>query len=532
MAALPWDVIELIVHRGSIFDIEDWRRTNKELSSRLDSQRFWEAVLEQRVRQDPFFVSEDGMPPWPERLSQLQNRKWRVICIEVEAFLRTGQVRVHFDRSGDSRITMANEKGANGDVFITREGDQLKDAIDPVIAKAALTIDHETEEVINLAEDGEQLAAGTERRVYFDAVMSKEDAQLAVETYRTARDIGGWYDSIWVHWAADDIDVTSEDRDLFLALLYLMLMRGYRWVEPPELATRRMDPGEPPRSIRARLRAHPSARWREVRVATWNIRNLGTRADRTRRFDQIAKYISQMDVVAVQELMKLPALDKILALLPPRYRYIHTQRKASREYYAYFYDSEAVTLVGSGQFDDSKRDAFIREPFVATFKSRHGFDFTLLNVHVYYGNGKKDRRPEVRELAKAAAEALRRNGKEENLILLGDFNLPPGDSAWEPVRRMGFVPLLRPPAKTTVGGVSLLDNIWMRRGDVMRYVVRYGFAPFDRGVPREKARREISDHRPVWVILRASVDEDEDEYGDLSQLRIARRAFGGPFFKN
>ena len=506
--SLPLDVVELIMRRGSIFDIEEWRRTSRGLKDRLDADAFWKAVFQQRVQRDRFFESEKGLPPWPEELAGLKNYKWRVICLEVEAFFRTGPVKTHFLRSGkfESRIQMTKRAREMGPVSITSEGN-LDTEVDSIVAAAATRInwtnDLGRELVVMLALDGDKLE-GSARETFFNAVEHAGNVKMSwVDLYERIRSDP---DGVPIGGTGPALDKVYLWRVRLLALIYLMLMRGYQWQEPEELAFRRQKP-------------------REVSIATWNIRNFGTRADKHRRFGLIAKYISRHDVVAIQEVMALPVLRRILGMLPARYRYVESKRRASREDYVYFYDSEAVTLIDSGQFDDSRRDAFIREPFVATFKSRYGFDFTLLNVHVYYGKGKSDRRPEVRELAKAAAEALRRNGKEENLILLGDFNMPPDDSSWKPMRDMGFVPLLQRPAKTTVGGISLLDNIWMRRKDVRDYVVRYGFVPFDRGVAREKAMREISDHRPVWVTLSADVDRDADEYGDLSQLKIEARSW-------
>lgn len=63
-----------------------------------------------------------------------------------------------------------------------------------------------------------------------------------------------------------------------------------------------------------------------------------------------------------------------------------------------------------------------RPPYVATFCA-HGFDFTLMTIHVLFGDAKKDRRGELSLIASCAKAILAANGSEQDLIICGDFNV-------------------------------------------------------------------------------------------------------------
>lgn len=51
--------------------------------------------------------------------------------------------------------------------------------------------------------------------------------------------------------------------------------------------------------------------------------------------------------------------------------------------------------------------------------------------------------------------------KKGHVIILGDFNLEPENTAWQPLRDLKLKPAIVAPQKTTVGSVSLYDNIWL-----------------------------------------------------------------------
>lgn len=51
---------------------------------------------------------------------------------------------------------------------------------------------------------------------------------------------------------------------------------------------------------------------------------------------------------------------------------------------------------------------------------------------------------------------------------MGDFNFGPDDNGWAELKALGYKPVILPPEKTTVGNVSLFDNVRL-----------FSFASFD-----------------------------------------------------
>jgi len=97
-----------------------------------------------------------------------------------------------------------------------------------------------------------------------------------------------------------------------------------------------------------------------------------------------------------------------------------------KETYAFLYrkDKIAVKQKGALYFEDN--DLLIREPYYAWFQSGN-FDFILITAHLLYGENKNQRRPEIIELAKVYSQIREENPAENDVILLGDFNLEPTD---------------------------------------------------------------------------------------------------------
>ena len=248
-----------------------------------------------------------------------------------------------------------------------------------------------------------------------------------------------------------------------------------------------------------------------IRVASWNIRNFrdaGESSESDRRYDRIASLLEGTHVCSVQEVLDSSILETLKQrYMAPDHDYVISpvsMGSSNRsEYYAFVYDRTVVEVVRTEMYRD-ERKMFKRRPFVGQFRHLEtGFTFYVLNIHVLYGDGKADRRPEVEALGTIAAQL----DHQSHVIFAGDFNLPPDDTAWRPLKRQGYTSLFRQPARTTVGGVSLLDNIWVRARDVYPLVISIGIVKFDETwYPRDvqRARREVSDHRLIWMDMRVS----------------------------
>lgn len=202
-------------------------------------------------------------------------------------------------------------------------------------------------------------------------------------------------------------------------------------------------------------------------LATWNIREFdsakyGPRLPESLHY--IAEIVSCFDLVAIQEVREdVASLDRLQRLLGQWWRYVVTDVTAgtagNRERLCYFYDSRKVRHSGlAGEVvipPVEKRqgkgkpvlvtptDQVDRSPYLCGFQAGW-FKFNLCTVHIKYGDDKADcekRAAEIDALCTFLSERADVDaGRQENLILLGDFNIFKRDSL--PMRALvkhGFV---------------------------------------------------------------------------------------------
>lgn len=310
-------------------------------------------------------------------------------------------------------------------------------------------------------------------------------------------------------------------RILFLVLVIILVVVYL-------VATKRIalpfGPSAPASGPQPAQLAAPSGSRSEVRIASWNIRTLSKRKGDA-HLRVIADMISRFDLVAVQEPKDTEVLDRISALLPG-WTYSASEavgRGTSKEHYAFFWDQSRVSQIGAPSIVRDPDDLLMREPYAATFRSGR-FDFTLCTIHLLFGSSPSERREELVLMDEVVASVQEANGAEQDVLLMGDFNFPPDDRGWQLTR---WTAVIGPPLRTTVGDVSLYDNIWFDPRTTKEYTGKYGVVKFDvddYGGDTDRARREISDHRPIWAVFSTLADDDPDEYGDLSRARVTRTA--------
>ncbi|MGW0572135.1 endonuclease/exonuclease/phosphatase family protein [Streptomyces tauricus] len=200
--------------------------------------------------------------------------------------------------------------------------------------------------------------------------------------------------------------------------------------------------GKPPRS--------------KLRIATWNLRALSgltkgwttpEGASPKRNFTDvhlIAAVIRRFDVVAVQEVRgNLRALRHLMKVLGKDWAFILTDvtegKAGNDERLAFLFNTRRVKPSGlacelvvpiekdagvpAGDLDRQ----FARTPYAVSFLSQ-GQTFTLVTLHVLFGEKAADRVPELEAIAQwLAGWAEREFGWDHNLIALGDFNIDRAD---------------------------------------------------------------------------------------------------------
>jgi len=158
-------------------------------------------------------------------------------------------------------------------------------------------------------------------------------------------------------------------------------------------------------------------------------------------------------------------------------------------------------------------DDFIREPYYATFRAGE-FDFTIITIHIIWGDTVAKRRAEIQKLADVYNQVQDMDASEQDIILVGDFNREPNDT--ESFTHLRAIPsmicLFKLPQKSHIKDSSLYDNIWFQSDYLSEYSWVCGIDRFDEtdlGNDDELANLAVSDHRPVWAEFSISKEDDD-----------------------
>ena len=254
----------------------------------------------------------------------------------------------------------------------------------------------------------------------------------------------------------------------------------------------------------------------ELKLAAWNIRIFSDGSRDDNKLHKIAQTLIDYDFIAISELRDekvLKRVQRILSESGAEYGYLISDpvgRSGSRykERYAFLYYKGLVSIVKDGEhYPDAAdgEDDFVRDPYWATFRAGT-FDFSVIVVHVVWGDTVAERQAEVMELAQVYQFVQEANGDEEDVLLVGDFNREPNDTmAYGNLMALpSMTYLFRLPEKSHIRDTSLYDNIFFQTDHVTEYLGRSGIDKFDEtdfGNDDTAANLAVSDHRPVWAVF-------------------------------
>jgi len=211
-----------------------------------------------------------------------------------------------------------------------------------------------------------------------------------------------------------------------------------------------------------------------IRIASWNVLNL----NKTTPVDERAEVIAQYDIVALQEVESLEGLERLRQAVEERSGVTWKTAASPKvgegqaaEYYAFIYRADRVSETAGphGVYPASSSTEFSRPPFYDTFKAGN-FDFTLITVHITFATPASRRADEVRRLKQVWIYVHGLEPKEDDLLLMGDFNTNrPTNLAFDPLRELGLVNLITGDSTTFTTystrenrvGSAWYDNIWM-----------------------------------------------------------------------
>jgi endonuclease/exonuclease/phosphatase family metal-dependent hydrolase len=266
-----------------------------------------------------------------------------------------------------------------------------------------------------------------------------------------------------------------------------------------------------------------------VVIASWNIAQFSDQK-KARALQYIADICERFDIVAIQEVKSnLRGLAKLQKLLPGNYQILVSDPTGNNERMAFLYDKRTVISTGlvceiafNGTIASPNVFQFQRSPYCASFRAGR-FDFTLVSVHIAEGSSQGDvgtrlREQEIQELVKfIKREAARAQGSvfDPDFFLVGDFNIQVDGDRFFQALTGGDEPRLKmPDAMNTLGTNyeqnKTFDKIAWVPSDEFEFTGKFGVVPFgdvlyrEAGQPAGAARKEISDHLPLWAEFRVT----------------------------
>ena len=255
----------------------------------------------------------------------------------------------------------------------------------------------------------------------------------------------------------------------------------------------------------------------ELKLAAWNIRILSDKSRNDDELLRIAQTLIDYDFIAISELRDekvLKRIQRILSASGAEYGYLISdpvglEGSPHRERYAFLYYKGLVSVVKDGELYPDAADGtddFVRDPYWATFRAGK-FDFSIIAVHVIWGDTVRGRQAEVMALGEVYKYVQEANGAEDDVLLVGDFNRNPIDAgAYSNIMAIpSMIRLFEFPQKSHIRDSSLYDNIFFQADYVTEYLGSSGIDKFDEtdfGNDDQAASLAVSDHRPVWAVFR------------------------------
>lgn len=264
-----------------------------------------------------------------------------------------------------------------------------------------------------------------------------------------------------------------------------------------------------------------------VLIASWNIAQFSDKKKK-RALQYIADICERFDIIAIQEVKtNLRGLAKLQELLPGNYKILVSDPTGNNERMAFLYDKRTVISTGlvceiafNGTIASPNVFQFQRSPYCASFRAGR-FDFTIVSVHIAEGSGQgavghKLREQEITELVKFIKhEAGRAQDTvfDPDFFLVGDFNIQIDGDRFFQALTDGEAPRFMMPDGMNKLGTNLdqtktFDKIAWIPSNEFEFTGKFGTIPFgsvlyqETDQPKDAARKEVSDHLPIWAEFR------------------------------
>jgi deoxyribonuclease-1-like protein len=243
-----------------------------------------------------------------------------------------------------------------------------------------------------------------------------------------------------------------------------------------------------------------------ITICSWNLKDFGkSKSDEEISF--IANVLKEYDVVAIQEVVAGMGGPQAVARLAEqlnrkggKWDYTISDPTSSfaykQERYAFIWKTSRVVKKGDAWLEKKYNLEIDREPFYMTI-THQGKQVTLVNFHAI--TKKMQPETEIKYF-----KLLPSTYPKSTLLFLGDYNLPPSHTVFNPLKSMGYLPVLvdqQTSLKTKcIAGdclASEFDNMFINQGRIK--VLRAGIVPFYNTMQDFSAARLISDHVPIFA---------------------------------
>lgn len=244
----------------------------------------------------------------------------------------------------------------------------------------------------------------------------------------------------------------------------------------------------------------------QTKLLSWNLENFGkSKSDQEIAF--IANTIKDCDIVTIQEVVAGNGGTQAVARLADelnrkgtKWDYRISNPTSSSAYkterYAFLWKPSVLKLKGKPWLEQKYHLEIDREPYFATFEIKEK-SITLVSFHAIT----KSKQPETEiKYFKLLPEEY----PNLNLIFVGDFNCPQSHSVFNPLKKMGYAPILenqKTSLKLKRKGENYLasefDNMFYKTGSLN--FIKSDVILFYKKFISLKEARKVSDHIPVWL---------------------------------
>jgi deoxyribonuclease-1-like protein len=244
----------------------------------------------------------------------------------------------------------------------------------------------------------------------------------------------------------------------------------------------------------------------QTKLLSWNLENFG-KSKSGQEILFIANTIKDFDIVAIQEVVAGNGGTRAVAKLADelnrkgsKWDYCISDPTSSSAYkterYAFLWKTKTVKLKGKPWLEQKFHLEIDREPYYATFEIK-GRTITIASFHAIT----KSKQPET-EIK--YFKFLPQEYSHLNLIFAGDFNCPESHTVFNPLKKLGYTPILqnqKTTLKTKPRGNNYLasefDNVFYKNNSIN--CIKSDVILFYKSFNSLQEARKISDHIPIWV---------------------------------